>query len=520
MKRILVSLIAASGLAFMAAAPANAANALCGHSWAMLMQGTAPTTIDADGSASQPGWLTAAVGVGEITFNALGTNGANGCTASQGEVIFNQGDIQTNPAGEYFGPGNCYDGDSFLGTGLPCFDGGNDLAVTPAPEVTSPGVNGHGSMDLTFTANFDWYDTSLASNSVPFAFTVQPAGSTTFTGLSVPAPGDPVLVITMQRISLTPVPTAYGTAPYLGASSVSCGAYGANETDLVANGQDYGLAGGFQAVSGAIQIFNATQAGGAIGFNGNDDLTGSAATSTPANNDCSISIFPGDAEPTYSSGTPSVTGSEFADGASNSFALIDEPNTGSSCTDQNTAGAGYANASVSWGSKDQNTYITTVGLASGATGFVPPGGMSTCTTYSTVPAGKLTGSISATAAINRTSNGIPALGYLIQSTNTSPADCQVSVTMASASDSLCSLSLTAGTGDNPGDIAKVTQGTVNCSCAKLDSQCTAAGVPDACCTGLAKGTCPADEVSSSITLTSANCPVSSGGGPQSVTCKQ
>ena len=524
MKRLLLGLIVASGLALMAAPQANAANALCGASWAVLGEGAAGDSIQATGASDQPGWVTTAVLVGEITFDALGTNGANGCTVHSGEMILNMGDIQTSPAGVYGGPTDCYDSDSLLTTGLPCFDGNNDLS--PGGTLTSPGAEGAGSEDLVFTAIFNWFDTHIVTVDIPFAMTLQPAGTTTVAGITKAASGAPVLQITMQKIGTVPVATIYGAAPYLGDLAVSCEANGANTTDLVANGNGPGapdptIAGGFESVLGAVEIFSTGQAGGSIGFNANDDITASGATATPGNNDCSITIFPGTADPGYSSGSEGLTQSQWPDGTSNSFALIDEPNSGTNCSDANTAGAGYANDSVAWGSKDTNAYLTTVGLASGATGYVPPGGMGTCTTYlQSGAAGKLTGSLTATQAL--TSNGIPATPKLVTATSTTPSDCQVSTAMASASDSFCSLSLTAGATDVIPDSspAKTTTGTINCSCVKLDSQCTAAGVPDSCCTGAGKGTCTADHVSSSVTLSSTNCPVASGAGPEPVTCTQ
>ncbi len=102
MKRILLSSIVAGGLALMTAPPASALPpGLCGHSYAMLMKGAEPQLVSATGGTGLPGAITSAFGVGTITF-AASTDGTD-CTAT-GELIYNCGDIQTNPISLYFGP--------------------------------------------------------------------------------------------------------------------------------------------------------------------------------------------------------------------------------------------------------------------------------------------------------------------------------------------------------------------------------------------------------------------------------
>ena len=119
MKRLLLSLIVAGGLALMAAPQARAGTpGPCGKSYAFIINGADPSVVAADGSATLPGAITQAVGVGSITF-AAGTT--SGCTAT-GEIIYNAGDVQTNPIGEFFGPSYCYSGISGF-NGAPCFDG-------------------------------------------------------------------------------------------------------------------------------------------------------------------------------------------------------------------------------------------------------------------------------------------------------------------------------------------------------------------------------------------------------------
>jgi hypothetical protein len=56
----------------------------------MLMNGAQVSQVQADGSTSLPGALTAAVGVGTISFSP-------DCSTITGELIFNDGDLQTSP---------------------------------------------------------------------------------------------------------------------------------------------------------------------------------------------------------------------------------------------------------------------------------------------------------------------------------------------------------------------------------------------------------------------------------------
>jgi hypothetical protein len=98
MKRIVFSLIIAGVFAISMAPKAGAAlPGECGKSYAMLMNGNQPSTTVADGSSTLPGALTAAVGVGEISFSP-------DCNTITGELIYNTGDLQTNPPAAFFGP--------------------------------------------------------------------------------------------------------------------------------------------------------------------------------------------------------------------------------------------------------------------------------------------------------------------------------------------------------------------------------------------------------------------------------
>src|SRR5208282_5132453 len=138
MKRILLGLVMVGGLALMAAPMANAMSetaipALCGtaavttESYAILITAEDPSVITADGSSTLPGAVSAGFGVGVIEFGqgstTGGAGGAPGCSITTGELIYNVGDIQTNPIGLSFGPAYCMAPVAALGTGIPCFDG-------------------------------------------------------------------------------------------------------------------------------------------------------------------------------------------------------------------------------------------------------------------------------------------------------------------------------------------------------------------------------------------------------------
>jgi hypothetical protein len=490
MKRILLSLIVMGGLMLMAAPQAGAvAPGLCGKSYSFIVNGADETTTTQTGGTGLPGAVTTAVGVGTITFGAAS---GTGCAVTQGEMIYNAGDLQTNPAGLYFGPAVCYSSASALGTGIPCFDGGDHFTSG----TLSPSANGNGAFTLAFTAGAAWVDGSDETAAFPFGFTIQDGlGSSTAVGTSIPAPGAPVLTITLQKQKTQPAPTVFGTAPYLGQVAISCSGFGANLTDFVANIQDAapGVAGGFGSTVGALAIFDAAHAGGSLSFNSNDNF---GVTTTPANaNDCSFSDLPGNECSLAIPGcSPEPSAYGFADGTSNSVAFV--TSTGNSCGLDNTAGAGYATSTVIWGATDTSAYLTVTGLVSAAAGFVPPGDMSTCTTYEQAAAA---GHVS-----NITTDSIVSTGTLktgtVKVANASPADCDIEVSMASASAEGCSLSLAGGSptvGDSPADSPSTVLATTNCTCAKAP---------------------PSGTVSSTLSIASESCALF-GTTSYTVTCK-
>ena len=494
MKRILLSLMMAGGLAILAAPYANAAApGECGKTYAILISGNQVSNNRATGGSGFPGALTAANGVGSVTFGAAS---GTGCSVTKGEVIFNSGDVQTSPAGEYIGPSVCYQAVSALGSGLPCFDGGSHLTGTLAPSA-----NAGLSLQLSLVIDYAWIDGSIATGTLPLGFTVQNnTGSTIVTGTSNPGAGLPVLTIELQKIGTSTgsdpaVPTAFGTAPYLGDTTISCQAWGANDTDFVASLNDAApaVSGAYESTIGDLQIFNAAQAGGSLSFNGNDNV---GSTTTPNNaNDCSFTDVPGN-ECSIALGTscgtvPAAYG--FADGTSNSIAFVGT--SGNSCGLDNTAGAGYATSAVVYGATYTSNYIAVTGLFSTGTGFVPPGGESTCQGFSQVPAGTISALTAPSTLVNVTPGTKSAP---IKITSTSPADCDIEASLVKTSGpaSVCSATVTGSPFDvNGGTI--VNSAMVNCTCTAKT---------------------PAETDVYTLTVASEACPIHTGAST-TITCK-
>jgi len=494
MKRILLSLMMAGGLAMLAAPYANAAApGECGKTYAILISGNQVSNNRATGGSGFPGALTAANGVGSVTFGAAS---GTGCSVTKGEVIFNSGDVQTSPAGEYIGPSVCYQAVSALGSGLPCFDGGSHLTGTLAPSA-----NAGLSLQLSLVVAYNWIDGSIATGNIPLGFTVQNnTGATIVTGTSNPGTGLPVLTIELQKIGTTTnstpaVPTVFGTAPYLGDTTISCQAWGANDTDFVASLNDAApaVSGAYESTIGDLQIFNAAQAGGSLSFNGNDNV---GSTTTPNNaNDCSFTDVPGN-ECSIALGTscgtvPAAYG--FADGTSNSIAFVGT--SGNSCGLDNTAGAGYATSAVVYGATYTSNYIAVTGLFSTGTGFVPPGGESTCQGFSQVPAGTISALTAPSTLVNVTPGTKSAP---IKITSTSPADCDIEASLVKTSGpaSVCSATVTGSPFDvNGGTI--VNSAMVNCTCTAKT---------------------PAETDVYTLTVASEACPIHTGAST-TITCK-
>jgi hypothetical protein len=496
MKRILLGLVMLGGLA-LASAPANAAIGECGKSYAFQVHGTEPST-------SNDAPLAYIVGIGVIKFNAAGSSGPTGCTVASGELIYNDNDF----VGFTAAPAPCYLSNSLTGGGIGCFNGASHIASG----TLTPSSFGNGARNLSFTATFTWTNGEPASSSIPLSFTLQSnTGNAIDLGNSVPLPGpslpsgtppnNPVLVITMQKQSTTvafPVtgvtPTAcgpfgcnsgsqsgYGTAPYLGLSVSMFEGFGAPSSDPFAQP----ITGSFGSTVSALQIFANGQAGGSASFSSNDNV-GNTTGATDV--DCDTNIF---------------QNGNFADGTSNDSAFIIHPSL--NCADA-AAGAGFTLSAVQFGTTATSGYDMVTGLQAEALTsglLVPPGLMSTAQSLSSVPAGTITNLVVPTTltAINKTVTGTVKL------TNTSPAGCDVTITMPPASATsgslTCSLSLSPTSpaavvveGDTPSTV----YGTTSCTCGPGT-------------------TTPAVSTSSTLTITSSNCPLVGAPISKTITCK-
>ena len=386
MKRQFLFLVLAGSLALMAVPNANAGAPVkppgyCGNNYAMLMTGAEGNTLPATGALANgnPGALTAIVGVGVLQFSS-------DCSTISGELIYNDGDVQfaETGLGVFAGPAQCYTGETIFSQGMPCFDGTNHFT---AASVTTAGQP-PGLALLQFTANFNAFDLGAGSSptgSMPFQFTIQETtGDSTLVGVSVPSavtttlPSGavvtaPVLTLTMQQQSSSPVPTTFGKAPYVGNSAIICTGYGASSADLIAaiaNSQSGAVAGSYGTAVGSVNILLNGTASGLLSFNSNDNLQVAGATAPPSNNSaCAFTETP----------DPFDGAATFADGTSNIFSLISSPNPDPTCTNSAQPQGGFATSQVAWGKGDLNSYATVTALHVSPFGFVPPAEMSTCT---------------------------------------------------------------------------------------------------------------------------------------------
>ncbi|MGB8413632.1 MAG: hypothetical protein WCE23_12495 [Candidatus Binatus sp.] len=464
---------------------ANAtAPAECGHSCAFQVHGAEPSTTN-DAA------LLYVVGVGQITFAKAGT-GATSCAVTSGEMIYNDNDI----LGFFAGPAVC--------GSIPCFDGGDHMSGT-----LSGTVGANGAAILSITPTFAWVNGSPGTGSISLSFTLQAStGESTVLGNSVALPGpslptgtppaNPVLTITLQKQSTTVTPPSaagsnYGTAPYLGLSVVSCEGFGAPSGDTSAQP----ITGSFRSVVGALQIFPGGLAGGSLSFNRNDNVGNSSGAT---NDDCDFN---------------STQVSAYADGTSNSEVSIINPGTMSlGIYDPTTPNSNCADASalaventsnVVWGTTDTSSYqiVTAVGDATSG-GLVPPGGEVTCTTIPSTPAGTLT-KIVAPTTLTSTSREAQSN---VKLTNTSPAGCDVTITMPSTSAGTCYLSLATPTYIS-GPVTLVERGAPSDSSSGTlfvvvegDTPSTVYGAIQCSCTG----STPVIPTTSTLTISSSNCP--------------
>jgi len=442
MKRILLGLAMLGCVAFLATPAANALTiGECGHSYAFQLHGTEPATTS--GAA-----LNYIVGIGSISFGAVGTSGPTGCTVTSLEMIYSDNDFTTFSGG----PAACLEAESALGGGIPCFDGGDHQNITGSLTFST---FGNGSQTLSIDPSFGWFDGGPAAGvDLPLTFTLQAnTGSAIVLGNSVPLPGpslptgtppaNPVLVITLQKQSTTvtlPVQgpgapgNGYGEAPYLGLSISLFEGFGAQEPNLFIQG----LGGTFGSTISALQIFSDGLAGGSTSFSSNDNVGNTTGGTT---DDCDTTV---------------TQLSNYADGTSNDLANIVHP--GINCVDA-AAGAAFTLSGVQFGATDTSGYDIVTAFAADtvtAGALVPPALMSTSQSLSSVPPGTITNLVVPTTivAVNKTATGYMKL------TNTSPAGCDVLIDMSPSS---------ASGGGN--------------------ATCTGLHTPLTCCTGAGTGTC-------------------------------
>jgi hypothetical protein len=500
MKRTLLGLVMLSSLALMAAPKANAAAiGACGHSYAFQVHGDEPiTTNNAE--------LLYITGVGQITFGTAAPDGT--CAVTNLEMIYNDNDVNGSNS-FYAGPNHCYDATSLLGTGIPCFDGGNHQAT---PGSLTRSTNGNGAVTLAITPSFSWVDTSIVSAALPLTFTLQQAvGSSTIVGNSVaPSAGPtpptpplgPVLTITLQKQSTTvSLPktgpagcgprgctgggnNGFGVAPYLGLQVNDFEGVGGQ---VPADGFAQPIGGSYGTSVGQLQIFANGQSGGSSSFNSNDNA---GNTTGATNNDCDTTV--------------TQTGN-FADGASNVDAAIEHPSA--HCLNA-FAGGSFQLSTVLWGATDTSSYNIVTGVAAATlTGglVVPPGQMASGTSLFAVPAGIITNLVvpQTLTAINK-----KVTGY-VKMTNTSPAGCDVTLTMppmsGSAGTSSCSMDMISFPGATAQPVSAVVEGDTP-STQYTTTECTCSN------------TATALSITSPLTITSTNCPLS-GTTSYTITCK-
>jgi len=489
-----------SSLALMAAPKANAA-ALgeCGKSYAFELHGTEP-------SSSNDSVLHYIVGIGTITFGAAGTSGPTGCTVTHLETMYNDNDFNTFIAG----PNACYLPSSVLGGGAPCFDGADHQG---GPGTLTPSPFGGGAQTLAIAPSFGWVGGGPGAATLPLSFTLQGnAGSVTVLGSSVPdggptasapPPAKPVLAITLQKQSTTAV------LPVVGANTNSCGAFGCTGVGFGFDNSGYGVApyvglsvslfqgygapasdpfaqpitGTFGTTTNSLQIFANGQAGGVATFSNNDNV---GNTSGATNNSCDTQVF--------------QTGN-FPDGSSNNAAAIVHPSL--SCAD-GFISAMFTLGNVVYGTTDTSSFSIVTSIAASITGggLVPPGLMADAVLLASAPPGKVTTTIPAAQTPLLLQTGT---SHAYNVTNTSPAGCDLTVTMPTVGPSgpgACTVSLMAGSPQSilsKGDTSTVGAFTANCTCTGIEDDVG---------------------VTTTLTVTSSDCPMTTatGGGPINVTC--
>jgi len=504
MKRIVFGLAMLGSMA-MAAAPAYAVNLECGNSYAIELHGTEPE-LTADQA------LHYIAGIGVIKFGARDTS-TNSCVVTGGELVYNDNDVLTLSAG----PATCYAGNSLLGGGIPCMDGGTHITGT-----LSPSINGNGSANLAIVATGAWSNGGPGAWSLPLDFTIQQnSGAITVLGNTAsdpgpnptsPPPGSPILALTMQKQSSTitlpktgpgnqtgALPpgylnaggsplnalgntggggNGYGVAPYTGSSISLFQGYGAPSADLFSQP----IQGSFGTTISVLSIFSNGQSGGSVSFNSNDNV---GNTTGATNDDCD---------------TNTVQTGNFADGTSNIGAWLLHPSA--HCADA-VAVATFELSTAVWGAIDTSTFSIVTGLSASTLtsgGLIPAGLMSDATGLSS----GISGGLTPVVLTSITSVNNPATGF-IKFINSSAAGCDITASLTGP--------------------PTVTAGTWSCTMSSLSTSFVAEG--DTGLTQYALNTCScsgtgaptggnAISFTRTLNMTSSDCPLTYS---NPITCK-
>jgi hypothetical protein len=422
MKRIVLGLIMAGGLAMMAAPNANAVVSSCGllagKSYAITLNGSEyfDGTEPSNGPTPNP-----VAGLGAIQVVENVSTGAP-CTIT-GELLYNDNDTIT-------GPGSCSPGGEALawsGSGAPtpvpisgtvkCFTGTTGQLTG---NVVSNSA-GEGSMSITDS------ETGLTFN---FS-TVTGVGAANFGGTSVgtgvPESGTPpvpaILAIIGNKQTTTGADsitnTTFGSAPWKG-QTYGAG-FGVTTADSTSNA-------GIGGTTVSETLTNADGTGlGTANLNDNNSTVFYGAAALPGN-DCHYKI-----------GRDVAGSGPFADGTVNVTAVIQQPYTGG-CDYANAAG-GFAVSAVLYGTTNtyENTMFTGDSSALGTPGeYAAPDGASAGTS---TPA---TVGLVGPAAAQIVTASLANHPYPLHYTNTSPEDCLVNLTLVDAAGSnfaaVCSIS--------------------------------------------------------------------------------
>jgi hypothetical protein len=349
MKRILLSLFVAGGLAMMAAPNANAMSGcgtMSGKSFALSITGA--EFYDGTGPFAPTPTPMACLGVIQV---AAAT--APAACAITGEMICDDNDFLTAPAtctpggaGLAFAPPSIPAPTVIPYTGtVPCFNG------TSAQLSGSVTTNSANQGDLIIVDSLTTtYDFAINDGLGSASFTGTSRADDTQGGHPGVGPQPPILAIDGRKQG-TAVTTGianvvWGTLPWKGETTTLAG--GASTADSVTE------AGAFGSNSGLNKIIDAANAGGTLAFNSNNDWLYNVSAVLPGQL-CHYVL-------------KHEAPSPFADGTSNVSAVLNQPYSGV-CAYVNIAGA-FSLSTVLFGATNNNSFSITTGTASASSAGV------------------------------------------------------------------------------------------------------------------------------------------------------